>query len=256
MNLVRRLLVAVFLVLPAAGAVLAQSAEDRGYEIAKRAKDLTESYSDFVANGRIVIRLRGGRELERRFDFKARHASSGLQTLLVFDWPGDIRGTGLLTLGNAGRNDDQWMYLPAARTVRRINGATRSRAFLGSEFSYEDMAEFALEDFSYVWLRDEACCHVVEARPNFSSDYARQVIWFGIESGLPVQVEFFPKRGSKLKVLSIASYSNYGGVWRPRVMQISNFRTGASTELSWSNFRFDVGLRGSEFTPRALERER
>jgi outer membrane lipoprotein-sorting protein len=248
------LILAALLVPAAAGGAFAQSPEEKGYAIAKRAKDLTDQYTDFVADGRMTVRTRTGREAERRFTFKARTTSEGIQALLVFNWPGDVRGTGLLTIGKSGRNDDQWVFLPAPRLVKRVNSASRSRAFVGSEFSYEDMVEPDLEDFDYRWIRDEACCHVIEAHPRFSSAYERQVMWFEIKSGLPVQIEFFPRRGSKQKVLSISSYSNYGGVWRPRLARISNFQTGKSTELTWSNYRFDVGLRGSEFTPRALER--
>jgi hypothetical protein len=227
---------------------------DKGYAIAKRAEVLTEAYQDYVANGEMVIRTRAGKELKRRLILKARRTNNGNENLLVFLWPGDVRGTTLLTLGRPGRNDDQWLFLPDARLVTRINSASRSRSVGGGEFTYEDMVEHDLDDFSYVWLRDEACCHVVEARPNFSSAYLRQVVWYHIRTGLPVQVEYFPKRGPRLKVLSISGYRDFGGVWRPGHLHLENLQTGRSTELNWSEYRLNVGLRGSEFTARAIER--
>jgi outer membrane lipoprotein-sorting protein len=253
MNALRLVLAA--LVLVAAGAPgFAQSPEEKGYAIAKRAEELTDKYSDYTASGKMILRTGGGGEAVREFDFKARNISGGNQNLLVFSWPGDIRDTGLLTVGATGRNDDQWIYLPAARRVKRISSSSRSGSFVGSEFAYEDMVDQALDDFSYLWLRDESCCHVVEAYPKFSSGYEKQIVWFDMSSGLPVQIEYFPKRGSKLKVLAISGYRNYGGVWRPSLMRMKNHLNGRSTDLSWSDYRFNVGLAPSEFTTRALER--
>jgi outer membrane lipoprotein-sorting protein len=161
----------------------------------------------------------------------------------------------LLTHGATGRNDDQWIYLPAARRVKRISSSARSGSFVGSEFAYEDMVDQALEDYSYRWISDEGCCHIVEAFPKFPSGYEKQVISFDAGSGLPVQIEYYPKRGSKQKVLSISGYRNYGGVWRPAQMRMKNLLNGRSTDLAWSNYRFNIGLPGGDFTTRALERQ-
>jgi outer membrane lipoprotein-sorting protein len=138
--------------------------------------------------------------------------------------------------------------------VKRISAGSRTGSFVGSEFAYEDMVDQALEDYSYRWLRDEGCCHLVEAYPKFTSGYEKQIVWFDQNSGLPAQVEYFPKRGSGRKALTISGYRNYGGVWRPSLLRMKNQLTGRSTDLKWNNYRFNVGLAESEFTTRALER--
>jgi outer membrane lipoprotein-sorting protein len=232
---------------------LAQSAEEKGHTIAARADDLTDGYRDFSAEGEMILNAGGGTSV-RKFDFKARRISGGNQSLLVFSWPGDIRDTGLLTVGATGSNDDQWIYLPAAHSVKRITASSSAGSFVGSEFAYEDMVDQDLEDYSYVWLRDEGCCHVVEAYPRFSSGYEKQVVYFDMNLGLPVTVEMYLKRGSGQKHLSLSGYRNYGGVWRPSLLRMTNKLNGRSTDLSWRNYRFNIGLDASEFTTRALER--
>ena len=196
----------------------------------------------------------GGGQSVRKFDFKARNIPNGNQNLLVFSWPGDIRETSLLTIGATGRDDDQWIFLPAAQRVKRISSSSRSGSFVGSEFAYEDMVDQGLDDFTYLWVREEGCCNVVETYPKFSSGYSKEVVWFDKKTGLPTQIEYYPKRGSKQKTLTVSGYNKYGNVWRPGLMHMENSLNGRSTDLAWSGFKFNVGLADSEFSTRAMER--
>jgi len=231
----------------------AQSAEQKGHAIAEKAEVLTDRYNDFTADGRMALRTGGG-ESTREFSFKAQNVSGGNRNILVFSWPGDIRDTGLLTIAASGRRDDQWIYLPAAHSVKRISSSSRSGSFVGSEFAYEDMIDQGLGDFSYLWIKDEGCCHIVERFPTYASGYQKQVVWYNRGTGLPDQIEYFPKRGNRSKVLQISGYRSYGGVWRPSQMVMTNLLNGRSTALTWSSYRFNVGLPSSDFSTRALER--
>jgi len=237
------------------GIAHAQSPEERGLAIAQKAEGLTDRYNDLTADGKMVLNAGGGQSV-REFSYKAQNISGGNQSVLVFSWPGDIRDTGLLTISSAGRSDDQWIFLPAARRVKRISSSSRSGSFVGSEFAYEDMVDQDLNDFSYLWVREEGCCDVVERYPTYASGYEKQVVWYSKSSGLPQQIEYYPKRGNKSKVLKISGYRNYGSVWRPSQMMMSNLLTGRSTSLSWNNYRFNIGLGSGDFTTRALERGR
>jgi outer membrane lipoprotein-sorting protein len=235
------------------GVANAQTPEQKGYAIAQKADALGSNFRDFTADGKMVLRTGGG-EAVRQFSFKSQKLRGGSQSILVFSWPGDIRDTGLLTVSAGGRSDDQWIFLPAARRVKRISSSSRSGSFVGSEFSYEDMTDQGLDDFTYRWVRDEGCCNIVERYPKGASSYAKQVVWFNKGSGLVDRVEFHPKRGNAQKVLDISGYRQYGSVWRPSQMVMSNLLTSRSTILSWSNYRFNAGLSANDFTTRALER--
>lgn len=83
--------------------------------------------------------------------------------------PRDVQGTALLTHGHINSQDDQWLYLPALKRVKRISATARSGSFMGSEFSYEDMSSPEVEEYTHKYLRDEPCgeltCTVTEQVP-------------------------------------------------------------------------------------------
>ena len=57
-------------------------------------------------------------------------------TFFFFDSPKDVKGTATLTFTHKLDPDDQWLYLPALKRVKRITSDNRSGSFVGSEFAY------------------------------------------------------------------------------------------------------------------------
>ena len=148
----------------------AETPEEKGLRIAREASARNDGYGDFTAGMKMVLRDRHGRESVRRMRFKVLEVpGDGDKSLFVFDRPRDVRGTALLTHSHINTQDDQWLYLPALKRVKRINAAKRSGSFMGSEFSYEDMSSPEVEEYTYRYLRDEACgeltCSVTEQFP-------------------------------------------------------------------------------------------
>ena len=96
--------------------------------------------------------LRNSRGRQSRRSLKIRQlevAADGDKLLVVFDTPKNIRGTALLSYSHKFASDDQWLYLPAMKRVKRITSHNRSGPFLSSEFAYEDLALQEVEKFRY-----------------------------------------------------------------------------------------------------------
>ena len=96
----------------------------------------------------------------------------GDRSLTVFHKPRDIEGTAFLSHTKILDPDDQWLFLPALKRVKRISSRNKSGPFVGSEFAYEDLVSQEVERYTYKWLRDEACgaltCHVTERYPVYA----------------------------------------------------------------------------------------
>ena len=173
-----------------------------------------------------------------------------------------MRGTALLTHAHANTPDDQWLYLPALKRVKRINVSRRSGSFMGSEFSYEDMSSAEVEEYTYKYLRDEPCgqlaCTVTEQIPlDRKSGYSRKVVWQDAGELRTWKMELYDRKGSHLKTLTFAKYRQYlDRYWRAGEQTMKNHLTGASTVLKWTDFRFRNNLEDSEFTRPALRRVR
>ena len=127
-----------------------RSPEEKGLRIAREASARNDGFGDFTAGMTMVLRDRQGRESVRQMRFKVLEVpEDGDKSLFVFDRPADVRGTALLTHAHINAQDDQWLYLPALKRVKRINAAKRSGSFMGSEFSYEDISSLEVEEYTY-----------------------------------------------------------------------------------------------------------
>ena len=245
----------------------AESPEAKGRRIAEETRDSGDGFGSVASKGEMILRDRSGGASTRRFRSQAlegAHSDQG-KSLLVFEFPPDIAGTGLLTHSKVGTDDNQWIFLPALKRVKRISSGNQSGSFVGSEFSYEDMRTPVFEDYTYLWLRDEACpnapevqCWVIERRPKDpDSGYSKIVNWIGQAEYRLWQAEYYDRKGARLKTLDLSEYREYEGrFWRAGRMEMVNHLNGKSTDLLWSGFDFGVPLDDNDFTTRALQRVR
>ena len=240
-----------------------QTPEDVGLAIAQEARAREDGFSDFTARQLMVLRDRRGRESRRQIRVQVLEVpDDGNKSLFVFDDPRDVRGTAFLVHAHREGADDQWIYLPALRRVRRISSANQSGSFMGSEFAYEDLTPPEVEKFTYLYLRDEPCgdltCTVTERVPlNTRSNYSRHLVWHDRDELRIHKVEYYDRKDDHLKTLTLSDFVQHlDRYWRAGEMTMVNHLTGKSTVLTWTDYRFGTGLEDSDFTQTGLRRAR
>ena len=237
--------------------------EETGPQIARDARERDDGFGNFTASQAMVLRNKQGKESRRQLRVKVLEvADDGNRTLFVFDQPRDVKGTAFLIHAHKQEADDQWLYLPALKRVKRISSSNRSGSFMGSEFSYEDLGAQELEEFSCRYLRDEPCgeltCSVTGQVPtDRKSGYRRQVVWRDRDELRLWKVEYFDRKDSHLKTLTLDKYERYlDRYWRASEMTVVNRLTGKSTVMHWSDFQFRTDLNERDFTKTGLKRVR
>ena len=246
-------------------AVAEQSADsaaaDKGAAIATEADRRASGYVDSEESLTMALRDSKRRERLRTMRIKTfERTDDGDWSLTIFDEPADVKGTALLTYSHGVDPDDQWIYLPALKRVKRISSKNRSGPFMGSEFAFEDMSAFELEKYSYRYLRDEPCgelnCFVSEWIPAYEhSGYTRMEIWHDQDEYRGHRIEFFDRVGKHLKTLLISDYRLYDErFWRALHWEMTNHKTGKITLLDFNNIEFGVGLTERDFDQNALKR--
>ncbi len=250
----------LFLLLPLTTA--AETPEEKGLAIAREADRRDSGFGNYTANMRMVLKNRHGQESIRIIRIKTLEVEDdGDKSLSIFDNPRDVKGTAFLTLSHKTGDDDQWLYLPALKRVKRISSRNKSGSFMGSEFSYEDIASQEVEKYTYRWLRDEIYdgreCFVSERYPvdKKNSGYSRMVSWMNKEAYRPLKMEYYDRKNALLKTLTITGYNQYlGQFWRAGEMHMVNHQSGKSTLLYWSDYQFQVGLTDRDFNKNSLKR--
>ncbi|MGR8949283.1 MAG: outer membrane lipoprotein-sorting protein [Gammaproteobacteria bacterium] len=243
--------------------VTAETPEEKGLAIAKEADVRDTGWVDQVADLTMLLQNKQGEQSSRELQVKTLEVDGdGDKSLTVFDSPKDIKGTAFLSFTHALTPDDQWLYLPALKRVKRISSANKSGPFVGSEFAYEDLTSQEVEKYSYKWLRDESLdgreTFVVEAYPAYeNSGYTRQVVWIDKEMYRPLKIEYYDRKDALLKTLTSSGYKLYQDkYWRPDTMFMENHITGKSTKLTWENYKFGNGLKERDFDKNSLKRAR
>ncbi len=245
----------------------AQTAEEKGLKIAQEADRRDLGWGNFRSKGQMILRDSGGNESRRNFDglnLERSAAGEGDWSIIVFKSPRDIKGTATLTHSKVEpADDDQWIFLPAVKRVKRISSSNRTGKFVSSEFSFEDLGSQEVDDYTYKWLRDEKCpgnasltCHVTESYPrNTRSGYSKRIAWTDTSEYRQWKVEFYNRRGDLEKALSAKGYQQYlGKFWRPDELYMENFQTGKSTTLAFPEYKFNAGLDEGDFNAQRLSR--
>lgn len=235
----------------------------KGLAIAQEASDRDEGFGDTRSDLQMILRNRHGQETSRQMRSRTlEKVDDGDKGIVVFDDPADVKGTALLTFTHKEQPDDQWLFLPALKRVKRIASSNKSGPFMGSEFAYEDLASQEVEKYEYKWLRDETIdakeFYVFERFPrDKKSGYTRQVVWLDKSEFRVFKVEYYDRKKSHLKTLTASDFSQYlGKFWRPTTMLMENHQTGKSTLLTWQNYKFGNGFTDADFNRNSLSKIR
>lgn len=244
----------------------AGAAEDqKGLEIAQEIDRRDLGFGDSKTEMEMVLSNRTGETSTRILRLETLEEMDpevGDKSLTVFDHPGDIKGTAFLSFTKILEPDDQWLYLPALKRVKRISSANKSGPFVGSEFAYEDLTSFEVAKYSYTWLRDEACgdldCFVIERKPQYErSGYSKQIAWVDKTEYRIVKVDFYDRKDTLLKTLESSEWTQYlNQYWRPHRMHMVNHQTGKETILSFKPYQFREGVNEANFNQSRLARLR
>jgi outer membrane lipoprotein-sorting protein len=240
---------------------LAETPAEKGLAIAVEADARDKGFGDSTAGMDMVLRNRQGDESRREVRVRTLEVEGdGDKSLSIFDAPADVKGTAFLTFSHVTGLDDQWLYLPSLKRVKRISSKNKSGPFMGSEFAYEDISSDEVEKYTYLYLRDEACdgmdCFVIERRPvDPDSGYTRQEVWLDKQEYRPQRVVYYDRKNALLKTLTFHEYRQYlDRFWRAQRMEMVNHQTGKSTTLTWDEYRFRTGLTDRDFDQNSLKR--
>lgn len=237
-------------------------ASQKGWEIAQKMNQADSGWGDEQVEAEMVLRSQNGKEVTRTIrSRRIEMPNDGDRSLVIFDQPRDVKGTSFLTFTHKQGEDDQWLYLPALRRVKRISSSNRSGPFMGSEFAYEDIGSEEIERYRYRFVKESE----IEGEPGFvierfpvdpNSGYTRQIVYVDQAHYRIHKIEFFDRKEKLLKILERENYQQFGNYWRALSWKMENLQTGKSTWISWKNFQFQTGLTSRDFNKTSLKRLR
>jgi hypothetical protein len=180
--------------------------------------------------------------------------------------PPDVKGTGVLVFDYETKEDDVWIYLPALHKTRKVVSSSRSKSFMGSEFSYADLNIPRLDDFEYKLLREEDAegetCWVIEVLPKNEQigreeGYSKKLFWVSqtthtIRKGLYFDVD--GKEFKELRSKDVELLDPKNKRYRSMHMEMVNKKNGRKSVFISDKAVLAPDTKDEFFTTRYLER--
>ena len=181
--------------------------------------------------------------------------------IMFFLSPADVRNTSFMnwSYNDPSRDDDQWIYLPALRRVKRISSDSKDDYFMGSDFTYDDLGERHPDEDHHKLRRTETIkgekCYVVESKSKDSDYmYSKTITWVIKDKWIGLKKKFYDEDGNFLKELHVKEYKKLDGIWIILNSVMKNVQKNHKTLMEYDNVELNTGIRDAYFTERMMSR--
>ena len=238
-----------------------------GDEIAKRinARDEGEAVSRLLTME--MTDSRGKQRIRKTKGFR-KYYGDEKRTVIFYLAPKNIKDTAFLTYDypEADKDDDQWLYLPAMRKVRRISASDRGDYFLGTDFTYEEIkleTRVSITDYHRKTLGESEVdgfhCIILESIP-VNNEIASELGYSKVEQcvddsiWMVRQTKVWDVQGNPLKTIAVKDIRQVQGIWTQHELEVNNHKTGHKTRFSFSDVHYNEGVKDQLFTQNSLKR--
>jgi len=242
--------------------LMAAQAPEAGRDIAQKAQTSQFTFKTLKVTGEMTL-TRGTESIgQRTFGVELiEHESEKEydQALITINAPTALKDTQLLSWSSGSGEDQQWLVTPRTRRVQRIADRGRQAAFVSSDFSYEDILKWQVDDYDYTRTGKGACpagtCTVVDAKPrNRYSSYTLLKVYYD-EAYRISKIDYFASSPDKpRKTLVLSGYVRQGRSWQPARSVMTNHETETSTAIAWSGYQLDTPIDERIMSPSAIGR--
>ena len=205
---------------------------------------------------------KSGNTRVRKITSYAMDVGEDTKTIMFFQYPNDVKGTGFLTVNydDVNKEDDKWLYLPALKKTRRISGkSSKTDYFMGSDFTYDDIGKRNVDEDTHKLLREESVdgfdYYVIESTPKKDGEiFSKKLVWIRKDCDVVAKVEFYDKLGKLHRQMVSSDIRQVDGFWTVGKMEMKNVQTGHSTELLFLDPKYNIQLDSKIFSVNKLER--
>lgn len=238
----------------------AKTPEEKGLFIAREMQSKNNGFLGEKAKMEMVLIDAYGSKTTRIMEGKVMEVNNdGDKSISIFLNPQDVKGTKMLTHTHKNDDDDQWLYLPSVRRVKRISSSNKSSSFMGSEFSYEDLGSQEIEKYTYKWLKDTKNKEwLLERVPKNKSGYSKVVMRVSQKYMNPVEAKYYDRKSELLKVATFSNWKEFKVndkvLWRANKIHMKNVQTKKESIFEWKDRELGVKHKNRDFNKTSLKR--
>ncbi len=235
------------------------NAQLTGRQIVQKAYNLP-SGDDRTSTLTMTLVNKSGQTRVRKIKQFTRDFGTVEKSIMFFISPADVKNTSFMNWSyDADKPDDQWIYLPTIKKVKRISSDSKSDYFMGSDFTYDDLGDRKLDDDTHKLLREETvnghACYVVQSIPKDDDYmYSKTITWIRKDNFVGAKKEFYDEDGELLKVLTVKKVEKISGFWVITHSEMKNVQNNHKTIIQLSDVKINTGVPADKFTERMMMR--
>jgi hypothetical protein len=224
-------------------------------------QQVTRSFRIALTDRRGVTRIEETKGFRKYYDDQKK-------TVIFYTDPTNVRGTAFLTFDyfDEAKEDDQWLYLPALRRVRRISASDRGDYFLGTDLTYEEIkkeGKYDLSEYNTEFLGsvEEEGRTLLKVKLTPKTDtlqaelgYSRLITYIDPDIWISRKIEYWDTNGNSLKTINNTHIKQINGYWTVTEIAVKNHKTKHSTKMTFFNIDYKTAIRDNMFTQQQLRR--
>ena len=179
----------------------------------------------------ILINKKGKKRVRKLKTFGLEKGKKSL-SLMFFLSPADVRNTGFLTFDydESGKDDDQWLFLPALRKTKRIAAGDKSGSFMGSDLNYSDMTSPDLDLYDYTLMKETEVngqkVWQIKAVPKTKAEakksgYSKSVVFIRKDNYVMIRGVRWVHKKKRNKYLDVRKLDKIDGIWVSTEMHVT-----------------------------------
>ena len=173
--------------------------------------------------------------------------------ILFITSPPLIRNTAFMSFNYNGEENEQWIYLPALGSPRRIASSDRNKGLMGSDFAFNDLVQRHPDRDSHTVIGIETLhgrkCYIVESVfPEEGASYGRIVTWVAEGIWIGLRREFYDTKSNLVKSLDVNKLEQVGPFWTISDMTMTTHKSGHSTNMKLSDLTIETGFAENDFS--------
>ncbi len=248
-----------------------RAAEPTAFEIMQKVDNRDDGDTSTSEMTMILIDKRKNQRVRKIKAFRKDYGKD-VKSISFFLSPADVRNTTFLSYDwdDENKEDDNWLYLPALRKVKRISSGNKKDSFMGSDFSYADMNGMELSEWQYRFRKKNETvngfdCWVIEGVPKKEkrkkvineTGYLKTVTWIRKDIFMSIRSIQYVKKGKKIKYFTASNIENIQGIWTAKKLTMKTTkkkRMEHMTILLFDNMIFNKDADDTLFTTQRMER--
>jgi outer membrane lipoprotein-sorting protein len=192
--------------------------------------------------------------------------------VIFFLSPSDVKNTAFLTFDydDESKDDDQWLYLPALKKTKRIPSSDKDSSFMGSDFTYGDMIDPNLDDYTFKILKESIIKRksgnhkvwVIERIPKNNdiideTGYIKSIAYVRQDNYMLTRAKHYLKKAGRIKYMDVKKIEKIDGIDTAMITTATTKkgkRTLHKTILINSNVKMNQNLKDELFKIRTIEK--